>query len=241
MESIQSNIQALNDEIIQCAQQCTRSAQNITLLAVSKTRTIDEIRQAAAAGCHDFGESYVQEALDKILALSDLSLTWHFIGPIQSNKSRQIAQHFDWVHSIDREKIARRLNQQRPATLPPLNVCIQVNVSNQPNKAGVALGEVAALAKAVDTLPRLRLRGLMAIPQKTDSADSSARLDAQREPFRLLYDCLQQLNRQSFHLDTLSMGMSDDFCAAIMEGATIVRLGTRIFGARPARKEPSAQ
>jgi hypothetical protein len=229
MDSIQSNIQALIVEVNRCAKLCARSHQDITILAVSKTRTVGEIRQAVAAGCTAIGESYVQEALDKMQALADLPVVWHFIGPVQSNKTRHIAEHFDWVHSVDREKIARRLSDQRPASLPPLNVCIQVNVSAEPNKSGVTLEEVAALAETIASLPNLKLRGLMAIPQKTDPGD----IDARRKPFRQLRECLEQLNRGSFRLDTLSMGMSGDFCAAIMEGATIVRPGTLIFGARP--------
>ena len=229
MDSIQSNIQAVTAEIEHCAMQCARPAQDITLLAVSKTRTADELREAVAAGCKHFGESYVQEAVNKMDALSDLSLVWHFIGPVQSNKSRLLAEQFDWVHSIDREKIARRLSEQRPQHLPPLNVCIQVNISDEPGKSGVSLAGIESLASVIATLPRLRLRGLMAIPQKTDPEN----IAVQRIPFKQLREALEQLNRQSFELDTLSMGMSGDLCAAIMEGATIVRPGSRIFGPRP--------
>lgn len=197
------------------------------LLAVSKTRTPDEIRAVAAAGCRDFGENYLQEALDKQEALRDLSLVWHFIGPIQSNKTRAIAAHFDWVHSLDRAKIAERLNDQRPAHLPPLQVCLQVNIDAEASKAGASIEELPALADTVARLPRLRLRGLMCIPEPRESPQD------RHIPFAKLRYCMENLNARGFRLDILSMGMSDDLDAAIGEGSTIVRIGTALFGARP--------
>lgn len=200
------------------------------LLAVSKTFGMEAVIEAAMAGQTAFGENYLQEALDKKQAVQamrpDLLLKWHFIGPIQSNKTRLIAEHFDWVHSVEREKIAQRLSAQRPAHLPPLNICLQVNVSGEASKSGVAPGELPALAHAVAQMPHLKLRGLMAIPEpETDP-------EKQRVPFRALRNMLQQLNAEGLELDTLSMGMSGDMEAAIDEGATIVRVGTAIFGER---------
>ena len=184
------------------------------------------MRVAYEAGQSAFGESYVQEALDKIAALRDLPLEWHFIGPIQSNKTRAIAENFSWVHSVDRLKIAERLSAQRPQNLPPLNVCIQVNVSGEDSKSGVSPSEVLELAQAVAQLPRLKLRGLMAIPAPTEGTE------AQRIPFAQLRELMRQLNAQGLELDALSMGMSHDFEAAMLEGATIMRIGTAIFGER---------
>ena len=182
--------------------------------------------EAYQAGQRVFGESYIQEALDKIELLRDLPLQWHFIGPVQSNKTRAIATHFAWVHSVDRLKIAERLSAQRPASLPPLNVCIQVNVSGEDSKSGVAPGGLVELAQTVASLSQLKLRGLMAIPAPVEG------LEAQRVPFAKLRELMQQINTQGLALDTLSMGMSHDFSAAILEGATIVRVGTAIFGER---------
>ncbi len=200
------------------------------LLAVSKTFGADAVIEAADAGQIAFGENYLQEALDKKQAIQavrpDLLLKWHFIGPIQSNKTRPIAENFDWVHSIEREKVAQRLSDQRPAHLSPLNVCLQVNVSGEASKSGVAPEELAALAHAVAKLPQLKLRGLMAIPEP--EADPAK----QRAPFAVMRTMLEQLNAQGLALDTLSMGMSGDLEAAIMEGATMVRVGTAIFGKR---------
>jgi hypothetical protein len=196
------------------------------LVAVSKTHPAEMVRAAAAAGQRDFGENYVQEALAKIAALSDLPLAWHFIGPIQSNKTRAIAESFHWVHSVDREKIAVRLSDARPAHLPPLNVCIEVNVSGEASKSGVAPEELAALAKHVSSLPRLALRGLMAIPEPTPDAE------LQRRRFRMLRELKDALVGEGLALDTLSMGMSADLETAIAEGATMVRVGTAIFGER---------
>ncbi|MCG6659564.1 YggS family pyridoxal phosphate-dependent enzyme [Halomonas campisalis] len=199
------------------------------LLAVSKTKPAAAIRQAWGLGQRDFGENYLQEALDKQAELADLTdIVWHFIGPLQSNKTRAVAEHFAWVHSLDREKIARRLNDQRPATLGPLNVCLQVNISEEASKSGVTLAALPALAEAVLALPALRLRGLMAIPAPAEG------LAAQRRPYARLREALEAL-RERFPeapLDTLSMGMSNDLEAAILEGATLVRLGTAIFGER---------
>ncbi|MCE8013350.1 YggS family pyridoxal phosphate-dependent enzyme [Billgrantia desiderata] len=199
------------------------------LLAVSKTKPADMIRAAWQLGQREFGENYVQEALEKQTELADLKgIVWHFIGPLQANKTRAVAEHFDWVHSVDREKIARRLNDQRPEALGPLEVCLQVNVSDEASKSGVAFDELESLAQAVVSLPRLRLRGLMAIPAP------AATMAAQRAPLARLRQALEALRKRfpEAPLDTLSMGMSDDLEAAILEGATLVRLGTAIFGAR---------
>ncbi|MGR4070262.1 YggS family pyridoxal phosphate-dependent enzyme [Halomonas sp. LR3S48] len=199
------------------------------LLAVSKTKPASLVREAWELGQREFGENYVQEALEKQVELADLDgIVWHFIGPLQTNKTRPVAEHFDWVHSVDREKIARRLSEQRPEELGPLQVCLQVNVSDEASKSGIAFDELEGLAETVLALPRLRLRGLMAIPAP---AEDMAR---QREPLARLRRALEAL-RERFPeapLDTLSMGMSDDLEAAVLEGATLVRLGTAIFGAR---------
>lgn len=199
------------------------------LLAVSKTKPAAMIRQAWQLGQREFGENYLQEALEKQTELADLDgIVWHFIGPLQSNKTRSVAEHFDWVHSVDRLKIAKRLSEQRPTHLAPLNICLQVNVSREESKAGVLPEEVVELAKQVATLPNLHLRGLMAIPAPAEG------VDAQRKPLAALRESLTALQRTLPHapLDTLSMGMSDDLEAAVLEGATLVRLGTAIFGAR---------
>ncbi len=210
----------------QAAQQAGRHAAEITLLAVSKTFPAASLAAAYAAGQRAFGENYVQEALDKMAVLRELPLEWHFIGPIQSNKTRDIAENFSWVHSVDRLKIAERLSAQRPAGLPPLNVCIQVNVSGEASKSGVAPAAAVELALQASRLPHLKLRGLMAIPEPAqDEAD-------QRRPFAQLRALMQQMNGQGLGLDTLSMGMSQDMKAAILEGATIVRIGSAIFGNR---------
>jgi pyridoxal phosphate enzyme (YggS family) len=212
------------------------------LIAVSKTFPAEAVVQAANAGQRHFGENYLQEAVDKISEVKQVALTlqdgsfdagslvWHFIGPLQSNKTRAVAEHFDWVHSIEREKVARRLSEQRPAQLPPLNVCIQVNVSGEQSKSGVTPEDVLSLAAVIAGLPRLRLRGLMCIPEATDD------VSLQRQRFARLRSLLQQLNQvrtaSQPALDTLSMGMSADMEAAILEGATMVRIGTAIFGSR---------
>lgn len=226
MNTIAESLRSLKRRVTEAEQRFGRRPGSVTLLAVSKVHTASKIREAHCAGQHAFGENYLQEALVKIHALTDLDVEWHFIGPIQSNKTRLIAQHFDWVHSIDRLKIARRLSEQRSEDLPPLNVCVQVNVSGESSKSGVALDEVSDLVVAVAELPRLHLRGLMTIPLPT------AEFNAQRVPYRTLHSALERLSASGPPLDTLSMGMTADMEAAIAEGATIVRVGTAIFGAR---------
>ncbi|MFI8582130.1 YggS family pyridoxal phosphate-dependent enzyme [Ectopseudomonas khazarica] len=223
MSTIAENIAKVGARIREAAQASQRNLQDIGLLAVSKTKPADAVREAHAAGLRDFGENYLQEALDKQAALSDLPLIWHFIGPIQSNKTRPIAEHFDWVHSVDRLKIAQRLSDQRPAHLPALNICLQVNVSLEASKSGCSPEELPELARAISALPNLRLRGLMAIPEATDD------IAAQHAAFARLRQLRDDL---ALNLDTLSMGMSHDLEAAIAEGATWVRIGTALFGAR---------
>lgn len=223
MSTIAENIAKVGVRIREAAQASQRDFSHIGLLAVSKTKPADAIREAFAVGVTDFGENYLQEALDKQVALSDLALTWHFIGPIQSNKTKPIAAHFAWVHSVDRLKIAERLSAQRPAHLPSLNICLQVNVSGEASKSGCNPDQLSALAHAVTQLPNLRLRGLMTIPEPTDDVPE------QRAAFARLRELQQSLNLE---LDTLSMGMSHDLEAAIAEGATWVRIGTALFGAR---------
>lgn len=219
-------MQAVKRAIEQAVHAVGRQAQEVNLLAVSKQATAQAVREAFDAGQRAFGENYVQEALGKMAALRDLPLEWHFIGPIQSNKICDIAEHFAWVHSVDRLKVAERLSAQRPQEMPPLNVCIQVNVSGEQTKSGVAPEEAVALAQAVACLPHLKLRGLMAIPAPAQD------MQAQRAPLAKLRELLQQLNAQGLQLDTLSMGMSHDLQAAVLEGATIVRVGSAIFGER---------
>lgn len=228
MTTITSALQAVKQRIESAALQAERVPQDIRLLAVSKTFPAEAVRAAFQAGQTAFGESYVQEAVSKIASLADLPLEWHFIGPLQSNKTRLVAEHFDWVHSVDRAKIADRLSAARPAELPPLQVCLEVNVSGEASKAGVAPQELEALAAYVRTLPHLQLRGLMAIPAATDD------IALQKQQFRTVHALLDELNRKNFQLDTLSMGMSNDLEAAIAEGATIVRVGSAIFGTRNA-------
>lgn len=226
MSEIGENLAAVRARIARACTAAARPPDQVTLLAVSKTFAAGAVRAAAAAGQQAFGENYVQEALAKQSVLRDLPLEWHFIGPIQSNKTREIATAFDWVHGIDRPKIAQRLSDQRPHDLPPLNVCVQVNVSGEASKSGCAPDEAPALCRAVAALPRLRLRGLMAIPAPAaDAADA-------RAPFRALRTLFELLNADGLALDTLSAGMSGDLEAAIMEGSTMVRVGTSIFGAR---------
>ncbi|SMG42585.1 YggS family pyridoxal phosphate-dependent enzyme [Paraburkholderia susongensis] len=227
-DHVAHNLAAVRQRIAAAAQTAGRDAHAVTLLAVSKTFPADAVRAAHAAGQRAFGENYVQEALDKIATLADLraSLEWHFIGPLQSNKTRPVAEHFDWVHSVDRLKIAQRLSEQRPDHLPPLNVCLQVNVSGEASKSGVTLAEAAQIAQQIAALPRLKLRGLMSIPEPAGD------LDAQRAPHRELRELFEQLRHAGLALDTLSMGMSADLEAAVLEGATIVRIGTAIFGVR---------
>jgi pyridoxal phosphate enzyme (YggS family) len=229
MATISDNLQVVRERIARAARAAGRDPVSVTLLAVSKSQPVARIEEARAAGHKAFGENYVQEALEKMDALPGLE--WHLIGPLQSNKTRMAAERFGWVHTLEREKIARRLSEQRPAGLPPLNVLIQVNVSGEATKSGVADEVIAALARAIAPLPRLRLRGLMAVPEPT--------LDValQRKRFRTVKAAFENL-KDEFGLDTLSMGMSDDMEAAIAEGATLVRIGTAIFGTR--KEERSA-
>ncbi|WP_303785870.1 YggS family pyridoxal phosphate-dependent enzyme [Azovibrio restrictus] len=232
MSVIQANLQAVRHAVEMAARRAGRDPGGIRLLAVSKTRPAEDVCVAALAGQRDFGENYVQEGVAKIAAVARLlpaghpSLVWHFIGPLQSNKTRLVAEHFDWVHSVDRLKVAQRLSDQRPVHLPPLQVCVQVNVSGEASKSGCAPEEAAALCRAVAALPRLRLRGLMAIPAPADD------FEAQCQPLRRLRLLQADLVAQGLVLDTLSMGMSHDLEAAIFEGSTLVRVGTAIFGAR---------
>lgn len=207
-----------------------RGVQSVTLLVVTKTFGPATVREAFAAGARRFGENYVQEGIDKIDALADLreAVEWHLIGPLQSNKTRVVAERFDWVHTIDRVKIAERLSAQRPAHLSPLSVCLQVNVSGEATKSGFSPADVTAAAQAVAAMPRLALRGLMAIPEPRGN------FEAQRRPHRAVRELFESIRRQGLELDTLSMGMSGDLEAAIAEGATLVRVGTAIFGDRPA-------
>ncbi|GAB3312055.1 YggS family pyridoxal phosphate-dependent enzyme [Haliea atlantica] len=223
-KTLQHNYARLLERVRLAAEKYQRQPESVRILAVSKTRSAEEIREAAVLGLRAFGENYLQEAREKMEQLRDLDLEWHFIGPIQSNKTRPIAEAFDWVHSVDREKVARRLSEQRPPTMPPLQVCLQVNVSGEASKAGVTPEALPELARAVAALPRLQLRGLMAIPAASDD------VDAQRRAFAALRHCLEGLPSG---LDTLSMGMSGDLEAAIAEGSTLVRIGTDLFGPRP--------
>ena len=223
MSTIAENISTLAERIRSAAQAVQRDPASVGLLAVSKTKPASDLRAAYDAGLRDFGENYLQEALGKQAELSDLPLIWHFIGPIQSNKTRAIAEHFAWVHSVDRLKIAQRLSEQRPPELPPLNICIQVNVSGESSKSGCSPEDLPALAQAISALPNLKLRGLMAIPEPTDDRDE------QNASFAAVSTLQAQLG---LPLDTLSMGMSHDLEAAIAQGATWVRIGTALFGAR---------
>ncbi|MEX0144581.1 YggS family pyridoxal phosphate-dependent enzyme [Massilia sp. LMS1-1-1.1] len=230
MSTIEQNLQAVRESIAQAAADAQRAPADVTLLAVSKTFGADAVLDAMRAGQAAFGENYLQEALDKIAfvkaAAPQHAPAWHFIGPIQSNKTRPIAEHFDWVHTVEREKIATRLSEQRPAGLPDLNICLQVNISGEASKSGVTPAELPALAHAVAQLPRLRLRGLMAIPEP------ETELTLQRAAFAQLRALYEQLKAEGLALDTLSMGMSADLRAAVLEGATIVRVGSAIFGSR---------
>lgn len=227
MPCINDNLNKVQQQINEAAKSSGRATSDITLLAVSKTRSAEELRLAYDCGQRHFGENYLQESLEKIDALSALDeLCWHFIGPIQSNKTRPIAESFHWVHSVDRLKIARRLSEQRPAHLPPLNICLQVNISQEESKAGCMPAETATLVDEIVQLPNIQLRGLMAIPKATDDADE------QRDAFHRMQQLFSTLQQKHPTLDTLSMGMSGDMAMAIAEGATIVRIGTAIFGPR---------
>ena len=226
MTTIATNLQAVRARITRAAQAAGRNPGDITLVAVSKTFPAQHIEQAHGAGQGAFGESYAREAVEKITKLAHLPLVWHFIGPIQSNKTGAIAAHFQWVQSVERGKIAERLNAARPQGLPPLDILIQVNVSGEASKSGVAPGEEIELAQQVARMPRLKLRGLMAIPEPTPDTG------LQRRRFALLREMRDGLVGRGYALDTLSMGMSDDLESAIAEGATMVRVGTAIFGSR---------
>jgi pyridoxal phosphate enzyme (YggS family) len=224
-------VRIVRNRINSAALAAMRNVDSVTLLAVSKGQPANSVRAVAAEGIRDIGESYLQEALEKIEQLRDLALTWHFIGRVQANKTRVIAATFDWVHGVDRLKIAERLSEQRPFHAPPLNVCLQVNIAGEASKGGVTPAELPALASAVAVLPRLKLRGLMCIPP---DEDDPAR---QRMWFAAMRHALEELNASGASLDTLSMGMSGDFEAAILEGATLVRIGTALFGERPRRTD----
>ena len=224
--AIAENINLLREKIAVLATKYARPANGIQLLAVSKTMPAEDIQIAYEYGQRDFGENYLQEALAKIHTLQHLDIIWHFIGAIQSNKSREIANTFDWVHSVDRIKIANRLSEQRNPELAPLNICLQINISNEKTKAGFQLNELTQVAREVSLLPNLKLRGLMTIPAKTEA------FDEQRSIFRKMHQAMTELNRLGLDMDTLSMGMSNDMEAAIAEGATMVRIGTAIFGSR---------
>lgn len=226
MEDIAANLKKLRARIRDLEQRYDRYPGSVGLLAVTKTRTADEIKAAIECGQRDFGESYLQEAIGKINDINDPGITWHFIGPVQSNKTRAIAEHFSWVHSIDRIKIARRLNETRPHDKPPLNVCIQLNTSGEPTKSGINPAELRRFAAEVRNMQHLHLRGLMAMPKLYDNFEQQCR------QFRELRDYFSMLNAENHRLDTLSMGTTDDMEAAIAEGSTMVRIGTAIFGPR---------
>ena len=224
--AIAHNLDIVRGRIAQACDGAARPHGSVQMLAVSKTFPAEAVAQAAACGQRDFGENYIQEGVEKIVALAHLGLTWHCIGPLQSNKTRLVAEHFDWVHSIDRLKIAQRLSEQRPAGLPPLQVCIQVNVDGGETKSGVSPQDLPELAQAVAALPNLQLRGLMTIPEPAESEAAA------RAVHRQARQLLEALVAQGLALDTLSMGMSADMGAAILEGSTMVRVGTAIFGKR---------
>ena len=226
MTMIADNIQRVQSRIAEACQACARPMESVTLLAVSKTFGPDAVRQAHAAGQSAFGENYIQEAVDKITALADLPLQWHCIGPVQSNKTRLVAEHFDWMHTVDRLKIAQRLSEQRPLDKAPLQVCIQVNIDGGPTKAGVAPEDALELALQIQALPRLRLRGLMTIPEPAPDFASACAVHARARAL------LEALNAQGLGLDTLSMGMTADLEAAVQAGSTMVRVGSAIFGGR---------
>jgi len=226
MQNTENNLNQTQGQINQAADRYHRQSSDICLLAVSKRKPIEDIREAYRCGQRDFGENYLQEAQQKIQTLADLDICWHFIGAIQSNKTKVIAENFDWVHCVDRLKIAQRLSEQRPTELPPLNICIQVNVDLEESKAGIPLEEVFGLSQQISQLPNIRLRGLMAIPAPSDGIES------QRKPFAKLRQVLEHMQNNAIPCDTLSMGMSHDIEAAIAEGSTLVRIGTAIFGER---------
>ncbi|MDF2182387.1 YggS family pyridoxal phosphate-dependent enzyme [Neptuniibacter sp. CAU 1671] len=229
MQNIADNLGKIHLQIRAAEANAHRAAGSVTLLAVSKTQPASALREAYAAGQTAFGENYLQEALEKIESLSDLKILWHFIGPLQSNKTRKVAENFAWVHSVDRLKLAERLSEQRPGHLPPLQICLQVNISQEQSKSGCAPESVIELARAIQPLPNITLRGLMAIPQATNNPQE------QQQAFHALAELLKSLQNEFPEMDTLSMGMSGDMEMAIAEGATIVRIGTAIFGARQPR------
>ncbi len=226
MIRVTENLTLISDLLATAATEARRDPETVSLLAVSKKQSVEKILEAAAAGQRDFGENFVQEGIDKIQQTADPRLVWHFIGHLQSNKTRDVAEYFDWVHTIDRLKTARRLSQQRPEGLSPLNICLQVNVDAETSKSGVSVDGLPELAAACAELPNIRLRGLMCLPAERDE------FEAQRAPFAKLRRLQQALRDDGYGLDTLSMGMSNDFRAAVFEGATIVRIGTAVFGAR---------
>ena len=226
MIGVTENLAIISDLLAAAAVEAGRRPEDVHLLAVSKRQPLAKIVEAAAAGQRNFGENTVQEGIEKVTKLAERGLCWHFIGHIQSNKTRAVAEHFDWVHSIDKLKTARRLSEQRPESLGDLNVCIQVNIDEEASKSGAAPADVAELAREVAGLPRLRLRGLMCLPAIRDT------LTEQRLPFARTRELAEAVKRDGIAMDTLSMGMSDDFPAAILEGATIVRIGTAVFGPR---------
>jgi len=223
---VTENLRKIRDLLATSAVEAERDPATVKLLAVSKKQPLDKILAAASLGQRDFGENTVQEGVDKILAAPERGLTWHFIGHLQSNKTRAVAENFDWVHSIDKLKVAKRLSQQRPAALPPLNVCLQVNIDDEPGKSGVSIDALPELAAACVELANIRLRGLMCLPMIRQA------FEEQRRPFARLRELACTLRDMGIDTDTLSMGMSDDYRAAIFEGATIVRIGTAIFGER---------
>jgi len=224
MTDIISNLKLINTEIRAAEAQAERKENSVSLLAVSKTKPSSDVSVAYQAGQRHFGENYLQEALVKQKELSHYQIIWHFIGPIQSNKTKQIAMNFSWVHSVDRLKIAQRLSEQRPDDLPPLNICLQVNISDEASKSGILLDDLAGMIEQVECLPNIKLRGVMAIPEPAQDYEQ------QRKPYRQLYSAIKALNKPE--LDTFSFGMTGDLKAAITEGATIVRVGSALFGAR---------
>lgn len=226
MIRVTENLELISNLLVAAAEDAGREPDDICLLAVSKKQPVDKILAAADAGHRHFGENFVQEGLDKIGQCRGRDLIWHFIGHLQSNKTRSVAENFDWVHTIDKEKTARRLSDQRPASLPPLNVCLQVNIDDEDSKSGLSIAAAPDVAAACSKLDRIRLRGLMCLPRTREN------IDAQREPFRRLRELQVALQAQGIALDTLSMGMSNDYVAAIQEGATIIRIGTALFGER---------
>ena len=226
MIRVTENLRKIRDLLAETAENAGRSRDSVKLLAVSKKQPVTAILEAVSAGQTDFGENQVQEGIDKITEIADPEITWHFIGHLQTNKTRPVAEHFSWVHSVDRLKVARRLSEQRPESLGDLNVCVQVNVDDEASKSGASLDEAADLAAAIVDLPRLRLRGLMCLPAIRED------FEEQRQPFRRLRELGDQLRSAGMPIDTLSMGMSDDYRAAIYEGSTIVRIGTAVFGPR---------